>query len=129
MTAMIYNKDNAQELEALLVGRRIVEANLDNNKLVLDNGIVLEVPDRDGGCICGAGDYNLTTVSTVDNAITSVGIESNPGGDDLPNYDGYYRIFVMAENKEITVAQWDGTDGNGYYGTGFSVIVRMPNNG
>jgi hypothetical protein len=37
--------------------------------------------------------------------------------------DGYYRIFVFADNRRINVASFDGSDGNGYYGTGWWLAV------
>lgn len=50
--------------------------------------------------------------------------------DDI-KYDGYwsddgysYKIFVYAEDKRIKILQVDGSDGNGYYGTGYSILVK-----
>ena len=37
-----------------------------------------------------------------------------------------YKIFVYAENKKIKIVQVDGDDGNGYYGTGYSIAVKFP---
>jgi hypothetical protein len=36
---------------------------------------------------------------------------------------GTYRIFVFADAVEINVAEFVGSDGNGYYGTGFTLTV------
>lgn len=41
-------------------------------------------------------------------------------------HEGHYRIFVFTENQRINLMQFDGTDGNGYYGTGFWLLVRPP---
>ena len=50
--------------------------------------------------------------------------------DDI-KHDGYwsdegysYKIFVYAEDKRIKILQVDGSDGNGYYGTGYSILVK-----
>ena len=36
-----------------------------------------------------------------------------------------YKIFVYAENKKIKLLQCDGDDGNGYYGTGYHIEVKL----
>jgi hypothetical protein len=40
--------------------------------------------------------------------------------------EGTYRIYVIADAQEINVAEFVGSDGNGFYGTGFSLIVVPP---
>ena len=47
----------------------------------------------------------------------------------INNSDMYsYSIFVLAEDNRIKVLQVDGDDGNGYYGTGYRILVRQKNN-
>ena len=139
-----YDETDETEIAELLVGRRIVAAEKGNfvipgrsaweddnaeGKLVLDDGTVLYLAGNVGGCSCGAGDYQLEKLATVDNIITSARVESNPGGDDYLNDsydDGAYRIFVVADAVEINVAEFVGSDGNGYYGTGFELHVVRP---
>jgi hypothetical protein len=130
------------EIAALLIGRRIVTAEKGDvdypgrihwsfrpeGRLVLDDGTELYLAGNEGGCSCGAGDYDLEKVAAVDNAITGVRVESKPDNDydwhdDTP---GVYRIFVITDAAEINVAEFVGSDGNGYYGTGFELIVRRP---
>ena len=70
-------------------------------------------------------------LNSADNAITAVEFDYAPHSDDDDDIDdeagsGYYRIFVYAENQKINLMQFDGTDGNGYYGTGFEILVRRP---
>lgn len=139
MTDMIttYSEGQADEIAAVLVGRRIVEAEVGTfdqpggwgsraeGRLVLDDGTVLYLAGNDGGCACDSGCYPLSRVSKVDNIITSARVEASPDGDDCHG-DGAYRIFVLADNQEINAAEFVGTDGNGYYGTGFSVTVVRP---
>lgn len=126
----------ADRLKELLVGHKIVKAEgaaitddlgyRDDNTgvLTLDDGTVIEVEGNDGGCACNSGCYPLTELNHVDNIITNVEVEENPGGDYDEPYEGYYRIFVIAEDRRLMVASFDGTDGNGYYGTGWWMRVR-----
>lgn len=136
-----YTEDNAAEIAALLVGRRIVRAEkgsfdhpdrdvwggLAEGRLTLDDGTELYLTGNDGGCSCSAGCYPLEKVAAVDNVITSARVEAKPDNDYSDSTeDGTYRIFVFAENQEINVAEFVGSDGNGYYGTGFSLTVVRP---
>lgn len=136
-----YTEVNPDDIAALFVGRRVVAAEMGNfdypgrttwdsvaqGRLVLDDGTVLYLTGHEGGCSCGAGDYDLRALATVDNVITSARVEAKPSGDDFDsNDDGAYRIFVFAENEEINVAEFVGSDGNGWYGTGFSLTVVRP---
>lgn len=149
MTIEHLNQDDADRISELLVGRRIVSAELgsfaapDDNKhrslfgpdhseglLILDDGTELYLEGNDGGCACSAGCYPLMHVAKVDNVITSARVYASPTGDDYwddeINGEGVYQIFVFADNEEINVASFEGSDGNGYYGTGFSITVRRP---
>ncbi|HWB38395.1 MAG TPA: hypothetical protein VHA75_20455 [Rugosimonospora sp.] len=124
-----YDQDDHAELRALLLGRKVTKAASDH--LLLDDGTVLKLFGNDGGCACSAGCYDLTELNGTDNVITSVEFEDNPGGDDVPwsvresrGYDGVYRIFVLAGDRRINLATFEGSDGNGYYGTGYHVLIR-----
>lgn len=133
-----YDETNPDEIAALFIGRRIVQAEMGRydypnrsewsepaeGRLVLDDGTVLYLTGHEGGCSCSAGDYPLTRVAAVDNIITSARVEAKPTDDSSDSPDeGAYRIFVFANNEEINVAEFVGSDGNGYYGTGFSLTV------
>lgn len=144
ITTTGYTETDEDAIAALLVGRRIVEAEKGSfdypgrsewderaeGRLVLDDGTTLYLLGNKGGCSCSAGDYELESVAAVDNVITSARVESNP---DIDNWDsdgdGTYRIFVIADATEINVAEFTGSDGNGYYGTGFSLTVVRPHEG
>lgn len=139
--AVTYTEGNQDEIAALLVGRRIVQAETGafdypdrgwyakpEGRLVLDDGTVLYLAGNDGGCACDAGCYPLSKVASVDNIITSARVESSPAGD-FDDGEGAYRIFVFADNQEINVAEFLGSDGNGYYGTGFALTVVRPGEG
>lgn len=136
------------QIRGLLVGRRIVAADMgqvpipwgDDDEyhwhrnaegvLTLDDGTRIYVRGHEGGCACSAGDYELTHLASVDNVITEVRFDDNPGNDDY-NRDtdeygtyGWYKIFVVADATEINIATFEGSDGNGYYGTGYELYVQ-----
>ncbi len=108
-----------KKVEDLLLFRKVVsvkEVDDQTAELTLDNGIVLVTEGNEGCGGCGNGWYYLTALNRCDNAITQVECEDD--GDT-------YNIFVFAENEKITLVQYDGYD-NGYYGTGYTLSVRMP---
>lgn len=129
-------EDDQDDIAELLMGRKVVKA--DDEHLILDNGTVIKAIGHDGGCACNAGCYDLSVLNGVDNIITKVEFDYRPASDgDYPmkagrrhpddpedEWTGYYRVFVYAENQRINLMQFDGTDGNGYYGTGFAILVR-----
>lgn len=136
-----------ERLTELLFGKKIISAVMSDERperyedgptgyLTLDDGTVLKVWGNTGGCSCGAGDYPLTELNACDNVITNVVLDEKPDGDDVrcetcgktwgcdhEGDRGYYRIFVYAEDRRITLASFDGSDGNGYYGTGWWLAV------
>lgn len=132
--------DNAEHmpsedrLRELLVGRKVASVEVRDERpggysglppiglATLDDGTVLKLYGHEGGCTCSSGDYQLTELNRVDNIITNVIVDENPD-EDYAEDGGYYRIFVYAENEAITLASFEGTDGNGYYGTGWWLEV------
>lgn len=146
-TTTTYSEIDREAIASLLIGRRIVQAEKGSfdypgrdswaakaeGRLVLDDGTVLYLTGHEGGCSCGAGDYPLASLAAVDNIITSARVECAPRGDDWSEddwnedaADGAYRIFVIADATEINVAEFVGSDGNGYYGDGVLVDRRPP---
>ncbi len=129
------NHTDQGKIEALFMGRKVTK--VDGEHLLLDDGTVIKAIGGAGGCVCGAGDYDLSVLNGVDNIITRVEFDYRPAGDgEYPKFDagdpdapgdswtGYYRIFVFADNEQVNLMQFDGSDGNGYYGTGFEILVR-----
>lgn len=131
------NETQQPRITELLMGRKVTK--VDDEHLLLDNGTVIKAIGHDGGCSCSAGCYDLAVLNGVDNIITRVEFDYQPNGDwndDKPKivpghpddptdrWTGFYRVFVYAENQQINLMQFDGTDGNGYYGTGFELLVR-----
>ena len=113
--------DEEQKIEELLLYRKIVK--VEGETLFLDNGIELKIKGNEG-CCCGAGWYKVTELNTCENAITNVEfVEDNDTKDDYDETS--YKIFVLAADERIKILQVDGDDGNGYYGTGYTIYVTI----
>ena len=131
----VLTQDDQAEISGLLMGHKV--AKVDGEHLLLDSCVTIKAIGHDGGCACSAGCYDLSVLNGVDNIITRVEYDYHPEGDDWEpgekpghpddpkdKWTGFYRVFVFAENQQINLMQFDGSDGNGYYGTGFELLVR-----
>lgn len=118
----VYDHDDKSDIERILIGHKVTK--VDKDTLTLDDGTLLTLIGNAGGCSCGSGDYDLVELDGIDNVITKVEFEDSPSGDDYIDGSGYYRIFVFADNRRVNLATFEGSDGNGYYGTGYSIRVR-----
>lgn len=116
----ILTETDHDELANLLVGHKVTKVS--NTDLVLDDGTRLSFVGNDGGCSCSAGCYDLTELNGTDNIITNVEFHDSPT-DDSGVGEGVYEIFIYADNRRINLARFEGDDGNGYYGTGYTVRV------
>lgn len=114
---------NEKEIEELLLGHKIVADEL-TGSLLLDNGILLYINPNIGCNGCGSGDYYLQHITSVNNAITNVEFIEEYDDDDF-NYK-HYKIFVIADGMTTELLDVYGTDGNGYYGTGYTIDVCIP---
>lgn len=119
---------NEKEIEELLLGHKIT-ANYD--KLILDNGVVLQINPNSGCGGCESGNYYLQHIESVNNAITNVEFVNDYEVNDDDYYDEedyyqHYRIFVIADGVTTELLDVYGTDGNGYYGTGYTIDVYLP---
>ena len=112
-----------KEIEELLLGHKVVSYEADN-LLVLDNGVVLQINPNIGCGGCESGNYYLEHISSVNNAITNV--EFVEEYDDDEYQCKHYRIFVIANGMTTELLDVYGTDGNGYYGTGYTIDVYIP---
>ena len=118
--------EEEEKIKELLMYRKIVK--VDEDTLYLDNGVELQVLPNEGCGGCSNGWYGIEELNGCDNAITDVEFECdriNP--DDNWSEEYSYKIFVFAEDTKIKIVQVDGDDGNGYYGTGYSIRVKLPN--
>lgn len=128
-------QDEDEEIKALLLGRRVVRAEEGDfqrpessyyrasGRLTLDDGTQILVTPNEGGCSCGAGDYSLTSLASVDNVITAVRVSSETEDTSYGEGPTKYQIFVFADAAEVNLLTIDGDDGNGYYGTGYALTV------
>lgn len=122
MSEILYH-DDEQKITDLLMGRKVTK--VADDKLFLDNDIELTFVGHDGGCGCSAGCYDLAELNDADNVITRVEFESDPSGDEFADdAKGHYKIFVYAGHDRINLATFEGSDGNGYYGTGYEIRIR-----
>jgi hypothetical protein len=112
----------AERIKELFVGKSIVKA--EKNELTLNDGTILQIQPNDG-CVCGAGDYWLENINKFDNVITDAEVKifggENGEWDDDPHT---YQLFVYSGGISTSVADVIGDDGNGYYGTGFSIYIK-----
>jgi len=66
----------------------------------------------------------LKELNGCDNAITNVEFvceDEKIDGD----IETSYKIFVFTADKRIKLVEVNGDDGNGYYGTGYHIIVKV----
>jgi hypothetical protein len=116
----IYHSDK-KEIVELFVGKSVKK--ISDDQLELSDGTVLQIVPNVGGCICGAGDYDIDYINECENIITNVELvvsESDYGWDSQTVYD----IFVYSGHQKINLVSIKGDDGNGYYGTGFWINVK-----
>lgn len=112
-----------KEIEELLLGHKVVAYEADN-LFVLDNGVLLQINPNIGCNGCGSGSYYLRHIASVNNAITNV--EFVEEYDDDEYQCKHYRIFVIANGITTELLDVCGTDGNGWYGTGYTIDVCIP---
>ena len=111
-----------ERVKEFLLYRKIVKVERINDQdgiLTLDNGTQLIVEGNEGCGGCGNGWYYIDELNDCDNAITDVKCEISGS-----EYEDVYNIFVYAEDKRINCVQYSGGD-NGYYGTGYSLYVKI----
>lgn len=120
---------NEKEIEELLLGHKIV-ADENNDTLILDNGVHLLITPNIGCGACPAGNYYLEHIASVNNAITNVEFVNDYEDYDENDFDAeyyqHYKIFVIADGMTTELLDVYGTDGNGYYGTGYKIDVYLP---
>ena len=122
-TRITYDESDELAIAELLMGHSVTVASA--SVLRLDDGTELEVIPHEGGCACSAGDYELKALNGIENIITHVELD-NDDVEPVDERDRSYRIFVYAGEQKVNLVQVDGSDGNGYYGTGYSIKVRRP---
>lgn len=118
-----------EEIRNLLLGHKIV-ADEAHDTLILDNGMHLKINPNVGCYGCGSGNYYLQHIASVNNAITNVEfVEDYDDDNDYYYYYKHYKIFVIADGMTTELLDVYGTDGNGWYGTGYEIDVYLPDEG
>ena len=118
--------DNYEEdaIRELLLGHRV--AKVADDHLRLDDGTLLKIVGNEGCGGCSSGWYELTDLNDCDNIVTAVEFAERSVDPDNEWSDAVYEVFVLAEDQRINLFAVEGTDGNGYYGTGYRILVRRP---
>lgn len=91
--------------------------------LTLDDGTQLVAVGHSGGCTCGQGDFELTKAfyqGSPAGRIMNVIVEME--GEEW--YDGDisatgFKVFVIVDDEKLPLLEFDGYEGDGYYGRGF----------
>lgn len=125
---------DSEALAAQFVGKRVIAVDLEAQTLSLSDGTVLTVEPNCGEC-CGQGDFFLVGLAEADNAITRIEVERSfdpveaakegTPEDKRDIKPDVYRLFVYAEGvaQGQEILEVGGFEGNGYYGTGFEILV------
>lgn len=113
-----------KDISDMLIGHKVVGVD-GGDTLVLDNGTKLLVEPNEGCGGCESGWYDIEHIASCNNAITNVEFDCY---DEVAKWDCYthYKIFVIADGIRTELLDVYGTDGNGYYGTGYSIDVYVP---
>lgn len=120
MSRVYYDND---DLSPVLAGRYVTK--VDGDTLTLDNGLMLEFEGNEG-CTCGSGTYDLTKLfqrGTPTARIMSADVTTRLTDEDDEYSDVIYTLFVIVDDERLPLAEFEGNDGNGYYGSGFQVTV------
>ena len=123
--------ENLEDLKELLIGRKIVEADDDDEALILDNGVRLYPVGNEGCGGCNAGNWWISPLAPYDHAITGVKIAEEDLTQDYSAIgDHVVRVFVWAESsvKAAEIITAKGYEDNGFYGQGYEIYVVNPNN-
>lgn len=118
----VRGEEQLEVLREVLVGRTVTK--VADDQLQLDDGRNLFITGNDGCGGCSSGWYEVTALNECPiNAIMDVQLVEEDDGTGSSR-DTTYRLFVLAQDERIELVTAEGTDGNGWYGTGFWVNVR-----
>ena len=118
------DQNDEDKVKALLLGHSIRKVS--ETELELDDGTKLTIQPNGGCGGCWRGSYAITELNGCENLITDVSVDVASGDPNDSEPDLVYRIFVMAVDKRINLLTVEGSDGNGYYGTGYEIKVTPP---
>lgn len=95
--------------------------------LTLDDGTQLVAMGRGGGCVCGKGDFEFTKAfyqGSPTARIMNAMVEME--GDEWYDMDisaTCFKVFVIVEDEKLPLLEFDGYEGDGFYGRGFWLTV------
>lgn len=96
--------------------------------LTLDDGTQLVAMGRGGGCVCGQGDFEFTKAfyqgsptARIMNAM--VEMDGNEWYD-MDISATCFKVFVIVEDEKLPLLEFDGYEGDGFYGRGFWLTVH-----
>ena len=120
------NEEDKKGIEELLMFQKVIKVNFNDDfgTMVLDNGVEVIITPNEGCSGCSAGHYSISRLNTCDNVITRVELKESYLDEDYEE-EKKYEIFVYADNREINLLTVEGSDGNGYYGTGYTLEVKI----
>ena len=111
----------------LLRGRYVTS--IDNGTITLDDGTVLEVEGNEECGGCGNGWYWLEQVYKQGNSNARIMSAYVAYDEEDKDEEGpsVYTIFVLVDGNptQLPLATVRGSDGNGYYGTGFTLTATI----
>lgn len=109
----------------LLRGRYVTS--IDNDVITLDNGIELHIWGNDGCMNCTNGSYWLEQVFKRGSSKARIMSAYVDCDEDDGNPSTVYTIFVIVDGNphHLPLATVRGDDGNGYYGTGFTLTATI----
>lgn len=95
--------------------------------LTLDDGTQLVAMGRGGGCVCGQGDFEFTkafyqgspTARIMNATVEMEGLEWY----DMDISATCFKVFVIVEDEKLPLLEFDGYEGDGFYGRGFWLTV------
>ena len=125
----ILNQSSAPEEYAALLKGRYVTSIDEYGTITLDNGTELDIDGNEGCGGCESSWYWLEETYKRGNSrarIMSAHVDYDEDDEAAPSV---YTIFVMVDGNpsQLPLATVRGDDGNGYYGTGFTLTARTVN--
>lgn len=92
-------------------------------RITLDDGTQLVAVGHSGGCVCGQGDFEFTKAfyqgsptARIMNVMVEMEGEERYDGDISANC---FKVFAIIDDEKLPLLEFDGYEGDGYYGRGF----------
>lgn len=120
--------DDSESIKELLVGKSIVSVH--ENLMTLNDGTVIKVKPNDGCWGCPSGNFSFSEgITLVENVITDAKVTHKRSGKD----EEIFSLFVYTgelknknkKNPKTALFKINGSAGNGWYGTGFTLEVAF----